>query len=63
VKEEIAKLLKIAVQEATGLQIEPQVTPSSHSSQGDYSSNAPMVAFGMIKDEGLINNSSFIINN
>jgi len=53
VKEEIAKLLKIAVQEATGLQIEPQVTPSSHSSQGDYSSNAPMIAFGMIKDKGL----------
>ena len=52
-KEEIAKLLKIAVQEATGLQIEPQVTPSSHSSQGDYSSNAPMIAFGMIKDKGL----------
>lgn len=50
-KEEIAKLLKNTVKEATGLQIEPKITASSDSSQGDYSSNAPMIAFGKIKNQ------------
>lgn len=50
-KEEIAKLLKNALEEATGLQIEPQISASTDASQGDYTSNIAMTIFSKLKSQ------------
>ena len=50
-KEEIAKLLKNAVEEATGLQIEPEISASADASQGDYTSNIAMTIFANLKSQ------------
>src|SRR3990167_11485881 len=50
-KEEIAKLLKNALEETTGLQIEPEISASTDPSQGDYTTNFAMANFAKLKSQ------------